>query len=214
MRGAATATSDYEMETSYPSFSYGWAPLRGLVSGPMKYIEAPRPELYELPKDPRELHDLAAVSAARRDELARALVARAGTPAAAVPADDPDDEERARSSPPSATPRSAAPERGAIDPKDGISPARAGGRAPRCSWGIRRTRCSAESPARRQSDERPGFSWDRRSSRPARSPSRSRPTKRWRRRRRTMRWPGSISATPMRLSAPRTTQLGLGQGRA
>jgi arylsulfatase A-like enzyme/Flp pilus assembly protein TadD len=35
-----------------------WAPLQGLISKNWKYIEAPRPELYDLNKDPQELNNL------------------------------------------------------------------------------------------------------------------------------------------------------------
>jgi predicted Zn-dependent protease len=34
---------------------FGWAPLRAVRSGGFKFIEAPRPELYDLGKDPAEL---------------------------------------------------------------------------------------------------------------------------------------------------------------
>lgn len=36
----------------------GWAPLFAVVRGSMKYIDAPRPELYDLDADPNETHDL------------------------------------------------------------------------------------------------------------------------------------------------------------
>jgi choline-sulfatase len=41
-------------ETDYP-LSFGWAPLRAVRAGGFKFIEAPRPELYDLVKDPAEL---------------------------------------------------------------------------------------------------------------------------------------------------------------
>jgi choline-sulfatase len=41
-------------ETDYP-LSFGWAPLRAVREGGFKFIEAPRPELYDLVKDPTEL---------------------------------------------------------------------------------------------------------------------------------------------------------------
>jgi arylsulfatase A-like enzyme/Tfp pilus assembly protein PilF len=41
-------------ETDYP-LRFGWAPLRAVRSGGFKFIEAPRPELYDLGKDPGEL---------------------------------------------------------------------------------------------------------------------------------------------------------------
>ncbi len=40
-------------ETDYP-LSFGWAPLRSVRDGGFKFIEAPRPELYDLGKDPAE----------------------------------------------------------------------------------------------------------------------------------------------------------------
>jgi len=40
-------------ETDYP-LRFGWAPLRSIRSDGLKFIEAPRPELYDLNRDPRE----------------------------------------------------------------------------------------------------------------------------------------------------------------
>src|ERR1022692_2930094 len=44
-------------ETDYP-LRWGWAPLRALRSDNTKWIEAPRPELYDLQADPKELKNL------------------------------------------------------------------------------------------------------------------------------------------------------------
>ena len=41
-------------ETDYP-LRFGWAPLRAVRSGGFKFIEAPRPELYDVGKDPGEV---------------------------------------------------------------------------------------------------------------------------------------------------------------
>lgn len=41
-------------ENYFVSNNYGWSPLRGAVWGNMKFIDAPRPELYNLSDDPRE----------------------------------------------------------------------------------------------------------------------------------------------------------------
>src|ERR1700733_3542887 len=41
-------------ETDHP-LSFGWRPLRAVREGGFKFIEAPRPELYDLVKDPTEL---------------------------------------------------------------------------------------------------------------------------------------------------------------
>lgn len=43
-------------ETQYP-LRFGWAPLRSVRNEGFKFIEAPRPELYDLSADPRELHN-------------------------------------------------------------------------------------------------------------------------------------------------------------
>ncbi len=56
MKGAHRPRLCY-METEMP-FSRGWAPLKGLTNGRWKYIEAPRPELYDLDTDPREKQNL------------------------------------------------------------------------------------------------------------------------------------------------------------
>ena len=41
-------------ESIYPQENFGWAPLHSLQSGAYKYISAPKPELYDLSKDPGE----------------------------------------------------------------------------------------------------------------------------------------------------------------
>ncbi len=45
-------------ESRYPHLAYGWAPLESVVLGEWKYIEAPRPELYNLKDDPGETINL------------------------------------------------------------------------------------------------------------------------------------------------------------
>jgi arylsulfatase A-like enzyme len=46
-------------ESVYTHDAFGWAPLRSLRMGGYKYIEAPRPELYNLATDPQEKINLA-----------------------------------------------------------------------------------------------------------------------------------------------------------
>ncbi len=41
-------------ETLYPKLALGWAELRGIRTNHWKYIRAPRPELYDLTRDPKE----------------------------------------------------------------------------------------------------------------------------------------------------------------
>jgi arylsulfatase A-like enzyme len=45
-------------ESRHAHDAFGWAPLRSLRTGAYKYIEAPRPELYNLDADPSEQHNL------------------------------------------------------------------------------------------------------------------------------------------------------------
>lgn len=63
------------LETELPRRNYGWAPLRAVVDGRFKWIDAPRPELYDLIDDPDESFNQAAEwpdeVAVLRDELAR-----------------------------------------------------------------------------------------------------------------------------------------------
>ncbi len=46
-------------ETFFPKIRFGWSELRSLVDGRWQYIEAPRPELYDLANDPGEKRNLA-----------------------------------------------------------------------------------------------------------------------------------------------------------
>ena len=57
------------LETFYPRENFGWSELVGIVAGPWKYVQAPRPELYDLANDPGEKTNLASSSPAKTDEL-------------------------------------------------------------------------------------------------------------------------------------------------
>jgi choline-sulfatase len=48
-------------ESVYARDQFHWAPLRSLEAGNLRYIEAPKPELYNLSRDPSETHNLAAL---------------------------------------------------------------------------------------------------------------------------------------------------------
>ncbi len=80
-------------ETYYPRIHYGWSELRSLVRGRHHFIEAPRPELYDLEADPGERRNLVQREPAVAAELRRDLAAldEAFEPAAAS-----DDETRRR----------------------------------------------------------------------------------------------------------------------
>ncbi|MHB8655868.1 MAG: sulfatase-like hydrolase/transferase [Terriglobia bacterium] len=64
----STPTGTTYCETYYPS-EFGWSALRALRSGHFKYIDAPKPELYDLAKDPRETHNLYQTNRATALEL-------------------------------------------------------------------------------------------------------------------------------------------------
>jgi len=59
-------------ETDYP-VRFGWAPLKSIRKAGAKYIEAPRPEYYDLSADPKELSNLYAPWAAGVQDLRGAL---------------------------------------------------------------------------------------------------------------------------------------------
>jgi hypothetical protein len=69
-------------ESVYARDSFGWSALRSLRSGAWKYIDAPKPELYDLSKDPRELNNLVKGNAA---EVARLRAQLTKYTAAAAP---------------------------------------------------------------------------------------------------------------------------------
>jgi len=56
-------------ESVHARDAFGWSPLRSLRVGPYKYIEAPRPELYNLQTDPRELTNLYVKGSAKASDL-------------------------------------------------------------------------------------------------------------------------------------------------
>jgi len=101
-RGKEDGDLDVLAETLYPRENYGWSELVGLVSGPWKFIQAPKPELYDLVRDPLETDNLFASSADRAGELAKKLeqeIVRlsAGPAAAGRSADSAEVRERLRS---------------------------------------------------------------------------------------------------------------------
>lgn len=70
--GVAPAEAPTFAESLLPRLHYGWSDLRVLREGRFKYVQAPRPELYDLARDPGELRNLVDV------ESARAAALRAG----------------------------------------------------------------------------------------------------------------------------------------
>jgi arylsulfatase A-like enzyme len=64
------------IESLEPLYSFGWAPLYARVEGHYKFILAPRPELYDVAHDPKELHNLYSIEAERAKRMKEALQAR------------------------------------------------------------------------------------------------------------------------------------------
>jgi arylsulfatase A-like enzyme/Tfp pilus assembly protein PilF len=62
------------IESYYTRFQFGWAPLRGLVADGWKYIEGPKPELYEVGDDPDELTNLVERQPEKAAEMAERLI--------------------------------------------------------------------------------------------------------------------------------------------
>jgi choline-sulfatase len=60
-------------ETYYPRFHYNWSELRAVETGRWRYVRAPRPELYDLQSDPKEVHDVSATHPRVAATLARHL---------------------------------------------------------------------------------------------------------------------------------------------
>jgi arylsulfatase A-like enzyme/tetratricopeptide (TPR) repeat protein len=60
-------------ESMAPDLQFGWSPLRSIRSPQFKYIEAPRPELYDLVADPGEATNIYAQRGTVAEAMARAL---------------------------------------------------------------------------------------------------------------------------------------------
>jgi arylsulfatase A-like enzyme len=58
LKGKSGKDLDSLIETFYPRESFGWSELVGIISGPWKFIQAPRPELYDLETDTLENRNL------------------------------------------------------------------------------------------------------------------------------------------------------------
>jgi arylsulfatase A-like enzyme/Flp pilus assembly protein TadD len=83
-RGDIEGTSTTEATPIYfealdASLTRGWAPLRGIIADPWKYIELPEPELYDLNADASEQNNLFDRDPARVRELQSHLRQRAGS---------------------------------------------------------------------------------------------------------------------------------------
>jgi arylsulfatase A-like enzyme/tetratricopeptide (TPR) repeat protein len=90
---------DAYSEAMYPLHHYGWSDLHALRSGRYKVIDAPRPELYDIERDPNETTNLFAERQALGDRMIAGLRSLEGgfkTVVAPMPAADIDPEARER----------------------------------------------------------------------------------------------------------------------
>ncbi len=76
-RGALAPQGIYA-EALYPRYHFGWSELRSLTDDRFRYIKAPREELYDLERDPRERTNLAGDRAQSAAALRSALETLAG----------------------------------------------------------------------------------------------------------------------------------------
>lgn len=86
---ASPGTSDPRLvsyaESLFPRLHFGWSELRAVRVGGWKYIQAPRPELYDLTTDPHEQKNLFAGDTRRAASMrSRLLDLMGGSPEAAV----------------------------------------------------------------------------------------------------------------------------------
>ena len=64
---------DAYSEAMYPRYHFGWSELRSITAGRYHYINAPRPELYDILQDPAEAHNLYATRRTLADRMAESL---------------------------------------------------------------------------------------------------------------------------------------------
>jgi arylsulfatase A-like enzyme len=88
-RGGDSPPRDVYSESSYAHDKFGWAVLRSLRQGDYQYIDAPRPELYDVKHDPAELRNLlpgqSALAASYQERLAALVGTYRSVPAASGP---------------------------------------------------------------------------------------------------------------------------------
>jgi arylsulfatase A-like enzyme/Tfp pilus assembly protein PilF len=75
MEGRRAGPSDVYIETFYPRENWGWSELVGLISAGWKYIQAPRPELYDLAADPGEERNVFGTNSAKARDMKSRLEA-------------------------------------------------------------------------------------------------------------------------------------------
>src|SRR6185436_3049857 len=79
--GGETEARPIYSETLYPRIQLGWSELRSLIDGRYHYIEGPRPELYDLERDPGEARNLITIERREASRLRREMQAYPATAA-------------------------------------------------------------------------------------------------------------------------------------
>jgi arylsulfatase A-like enzyme/Tfp pilus assembly protein PilF len=69
IKGKERADTWSYIETLYPKINLGWTELRGIRTSRWKYIRAPKPELYDLVRDPHETANVIGAHAAEARQL-------------------------------------------------------------------------------------------------------------------------------------------------
>ncbi|MCI0547395.1 MAG: sulfatase-like hydrolase/transferase, partial [Candidatus Rokubacteria bacterium] len=115
-QGGEPPAADVYSESHYPR-TFGWSALAAMRRGNLKFISAPRPELYDLGRDPGEAHDRIRLDG-RQAEMEKALVALGKADRKAAPAFDHDARERLASLGYVVAPPDRAPGDPGRDPKD------------------------------------------------------------------------------------------------
>ncbi|HET9768416.1 MAG TPA: sulfatase-like hydrolase/transferase [Thermoanaerobaculia bacterium] len=80
LAAAPAAPADSYFESLSTNLNRGWAPLRGLMRGPDKWVDLPLPELYDVAADPAETHNLVDSERRLANELKAALPAESVWP--------------------------------------------------------------------------------------------------------------------------------------
>lgn len=122
--GGAQTVPAAIIETLRPWASYGWSPLAALRDGDWKLVDAPRPELYDVARDPGERTDRRAAEPSRAAAMAEALARLRPRPVPSGPTVAPEAAERLRAlgyTGAGAPPPPDQPPSGLADPKDRVA---------------------------------------------------------------------------------------------
>jgi len=107
-------------ETYYQNVLLGWSPLRAVRTRRWKFVEAPRPELYDLEQDPAEQHNRLADRAGLAENLKRALPQPDSAPPGRAIQPTTEAAERLRALGYVSGSTEASPSTRAVDPKDRV----------------------------------------------------------------------------------------------